>query len=46
MKSQYSTFGLKKDLYIVTKVFLGRMLLSFLVIPIPLFTLEAISFVW
>ena len=43
MKSRQSIFGLMKALQIVRKAFLGGMVLSFLIIPIPLFTLEIIQ---
>ena len=46
MKSQLSTFGFMKDLHILSKAFLERMIQSILMIPISLSTLEIIDFIW
>ena len=46
MKSQLSIFGFMKDLHILNKVFLERMIQSILMIPISLSTLEIIYFIW
>ena len=46
MNSQKLIFGFINDLLIVSAAWLGRMLLSFLIILMPLFALEISSFMW